>query len=224
MAQRGGSKLKPDSEASAAAAKSIESGCAALRSAAKTTQSHRVKDTWAASVCPGIAAQVKAPFEPNSPGCRCQGAASPSREILGTRMKAKFKRILLPVTMGLLVPLVAVVGCEKDEPPPPLPSAAPKTEPAPDLVLEPEDAGADEDADADAAKKPTGPYKPAASLSACCAALNQNAASAPEPNATYMRQAGATCSAMVASGQGKNTILGAIRGALRGAGLPSACN
>lgn len=138
-------------------------------------------------------------------------------------MKAKFsKRIVLPVVVGLIVPLAGVVGCEKDEPPPPLPSAAPKTEPTEELTLEPEDAGVD-DADADADKKPTGPYKPGPSLKACCAALSQNANSAPEPQATYMRQAAATCNAMVASGQGKGTILGAVRGVLKGAGMPSAC-
>jgi hypothetical protein len=40
---------------------------------------------------------------------------------------------------------------------------------------------------------------------------------------TYMLQAAGICSAMAAQGKSKNAALGAIQGALKGAGLPSAC-
>lgn len=124
------------------------------------------------------------------------------------------KSLLAPVGIGLLVPLTVVSysGCKKDEPPPPLPSAAPVSTPDAPLALEIEDAGPDVvDADADAGKK-LGPFKPAASLSACCAAIQQNAANAPEPTATYMKQAAATCYAAVKSGQGASQINAIARG------------
>jgi hypothetical protein len=89
-------------------------------------------------------------------------------------------------------------------------------------VLEVEDAGEDvEDADADAKK--LGPYKPAASLKACCAALSQNAASAPPPTNMYMLQAAAACNAAVAQGKDKASVVGIVSGALKGAGMPAAC-
>lgn len=133
------------------------------------------------------------------------------------------KRMAIPVLLGLAIPAASLMvpGCKKDEPPPPLPSAAPEPTEQATLALEPEDAGVD--ADADAAKKPTGPYKPASSLKACCAALQQNSKSAPPPQNAYMSQAAAVCYSMVASGQGSGTALGAIRGALKGAGMPSSC-
>ncbi|MBK7581481.1 MAG: acyltransferase [Myxococcales bacterium] len=112
-------------------------------------------------------------------------------------------------------------GCKKEEPPPPLPSAAPASTPSAPLVLEVEDAGDDGDAaDADAdAKK--GTYVPSASLKACCNALAQNAASAPPPTNMYMMQAAAACNAAVA--QGKTSVAGIVSGALKGASMPAAC-
>ena len=53
--------------------------------------------------------------------------------------------------------------------------------------------------------------------------VQQNAANAPEPTATYMKQAAATCNALVAQGQDQNAISAAIRGALGGAALPGPC-
>lgn len=111
-----------------------------------------------------------------------------------------------------------VVGCKKDDPPPPLPSAAPvATAPAP-LQLKPEDAGVK--APVDAGKKKTGGGGGGGGISACCKALMQNAQSAPEPTKTYMLQAGAMCQASQGAGR---AALGPILAALRGAGIPAAC-
>jgi len=129
----------------------------------------------------------------------------------------------LTATFGVVLSALSlsVVGCKKDEPPPPLPSAAPSAEPAPVLAIEPI---AEPVVDAAApVKQGTGTARPAASLSACCAALMQNAASAPEPTATYMKQAAATCSSLAEQGKDKASIIGILQAALRGAGLPAAC-
>ena len=132
------------------------------------------------------------------------------------------------VTSARIVPSVvlasalALPGCKKDEPPPPLP-----VEPAPSatveqpLELKPEDAGVPPKP----VEKPKtgGTGSSAGSLQNCCAALTQNAASAPEPTRTYMLQAAAMCTAAAASGKDKQSIVGVLTGALKGAGLPVAC-
>src|SRR5215471_15275842 len=100
----------------------------------------------------------------------------------------------------VLLAAPAVTGCKKEEPPPPLPTAAPvaTTPPAP-LQLKPIDAGAPPAPSASTAPahKDVGS---AGGLSACCSALQQNSASSPEPNKTYMLQAAAICRAAVAGG------------------------
>jgi hypothetical protein len=117
---------------------------------------------------------------------------------------AALKSLLTPIALGLLVPLSAsvYVGCKKDEPPPPLPSAEPEPAPSAPLTLVVEDAGDDGDAadDADAAKK-KGTGAPAASLTRCCQAMSQNAENAPEPTKTYMKQLAASCFAAAKQGQ-----------------------
>lgn len=132
---------------------------------------------------------------------------------------------LAPLCLGLTLPLSAVLygGCKKDEPPPPLPSAAPATTPSAPLVLEVEDAGDDGDAADGDADGPKGPFKPAASMKACCNALSQNAASAPPPTNMYLLSAAAACNAAVVQGKDKSTISGIVAGALKGAGMPAAC-
>jgi hypothetical protein len=132
--------------------------------------------------------------------------------------------VLGPVLLGLFVSSLAAgyMGCKKDEPPPPLPSAAPAAVPTPTAPLElaPEEVPV---ASASASvKKPTG-GAPAQSFAKCCAALTQNAASAPEPNKTYLLQAAGACNSAVAAGKGGTSIVGAIQGLLRGVGMPSAC-
>jgi hypothetical protein len=132
-------------------------------------------------------------------------------------------RQMTRTTFGLVLPLVItalVSSCNKDVAPPPLPAAsAPPTDTAAPIAMEPiaepvEDAGV---------KPVGGPYRPAASLTACCNALMQNAASAPEPTATYMKQAAATCASMAAQGKDKASVAGILLGVLRGGGLPSSC-
>lgn len=132
------------------------------------------------------------------------------------------------VTSARIVPSVvlasalALSGCKKDEPPPPLP-----VEPAPSatveqpLELKPEDAGVPPKP----VEKPKtgGTGSTAGSLQNCCAALTQNATSAPEPTRTYMLQAAALCTAAAATGKDKQSIVGVLSGALKGAGLPVAC-
>jgi len=124
-----------------------------------------------------------------------------------------------PALLGVLVSVVATTGCKKDEPPPPLPSAAPATTPTPTAPVElvPEEPVASA-APVDSAKK-VGTGAPAQSLAKCCAAMLQNAASAPEPTKTTLTNAAATCSAMVKAGQGANTIASF----LRGFGVPVTC-
>jgi hypothetical protein len=153
------------------------------------------------------------------------------RSEMKTASRSALKTVLVPVALGLMLPAAffSSEGCKKDEPPPPLPSAAPAPSPAAPVQLAPEDAGPDvfdaggEDAaDADAGKKVTGTAA-ASGLKRCCAALQQNAASAPPPTNVYMLQAAAVCNAAVAAGKDKNSVVGALAGALRGAGLPASC-
>lgn len=128
------------------------------------------------------------------------------------------------LTLGLLVPAALIeTSCKEDEPPPPLPSAAPAATPAPTVELVPEvDAGL-VDAGQDAAPKVTGKGRPASSMMACCNALESNAKLAPEPNKSYFLQAAGVCKAMAGAGQSGGPVLAAIRGALQGAGMPVAC-
>lgn len=113
--------------------------------------------------------------------------------------------------------------CSKDEPPPPLPApATPEASSPTVLVVDAGDDGDAGDADAEAGPKPRG-RAPTSSMKACCDALSQNAANAPEPTATYMKTAAAACYAAVQQGKDKSSIIAIVQGALRGAGLPAAC-
>lgn len=121
----------------------------------------------------------------------------------------------------------ALMGCDKDEPPPPMPSVAPAASPEPpqELVLEPEAAPS---AEPEAATGKTGKAKGGSaagsgSLAKCCGALEQNAANAPEPNAAYMRSAALVCRSALAAGQAQGTALAGIQAALKTAGMPTAC-
>ncbi|HEY5372443.1 MAG TPA: hypothetical protein VIK01_02100 [Polyangiaceae bacterium] len=129
-----------------------------------------------------------------------------------------------PVVLGVVVSLLATgyMGCKKDEPPPPLPSAAPAAAPTPTAPLElaPEEPVAS--ASAEPVKK-VGTGAPAQSFAKCCAALTQNAASAPEPTKTSLTTAAGLCNSMVAAGKSGPGIVSAVQGLLRGVGMPSAC-
>lgn len=130
--------------------------------------------------------------------------------------------VTLPV-LGVLVSLLglALVSCKEDEAPPPLPSAAPPPAPPEPAVL----TIAEEDAAVDVVEdvKKTGGGRPANSLSSCCAALNQNAANAPEPNASYLRTAATVCGGLAAAGSTPGSALPQIRAALKGMNLPAGC-
>jgi hypothetical protein len=139
----------------------------------------------------------------------------------------------LPVLVSLLT-AVSASGCkQKEDEPPPAPSAlpaAPPPAPTPVAIAPEEDAGlpAPEDAGADV-KKPAPKAAPAdvAGLRACCTALEQNAASMPPPNNAYAIQAATMCKTLVAglaSGSAtKAGALGALGGIMKGANLPPAC-
>lgn len=117
----------------------------------------------------------------------------------------------------------SLLGCKKDEPPPPLPAAPKAAEPvaaAAPLQLVPEDAGKPPEP---AAAPKSGGAKSSGGLAACCKALRQNAESAPEPNKGYMTYAAGICDMAAKGGQDKASIVGAIRTALKGAGLPADC-
>lgn len=116
---------------------------------------------------------------------------------------------------------LAAPGCKQDEAPPPLPEAKPAPTPT-TLELAPpeeEDAGAEEEK-----PKPTGKggAKAGGALSACCAALRQNAASAPPETAGHMLNAASLCDAANATGT-KAGFLATLGGLLKGAGIPAAC-
>jgi hypothetical protein len=125
---------------------------------------------------------------------------------------------------------IAVQGCDKkdEDTPPPQPSAAPTPAPtpsaAPPVVLKTEeDAGVDasEDAAADAAPKVTGTGDPTG-IRKCCAALRQNANSAPLDQKGSLLSAAAMCDGLVNSPQGKQALV-AVRGLLKGASMPASC-
>jgi hypothetical protein len=130
----------------------------------------------------------------------------------------------LVLALAILGVSAGCKGCKKDEPPPPLPSAAPVTAPPPTAPIElvPEEPAPPPSASASATAKPGG-VGVSSSLKKCCSALTQNAANAPEPNKTYMLQAAAVCNAAVAAGQSSGAVVGAVSAALRGAGMPGAC-
>jgi hypothetical protein len=79
------------------------------------------------------------------------------------------------------------------------------------------------DAGEDAAVKKVGSGKPRQSLKACCAALRQNAANAPPPNDQYMLSAALVCDGAAASGAVAGSIVTQLQAALKGAGMPAAC-
>jgi hypothetical protein len=120
---------------------------------------------------------------------------------------------------ALALCLVSAAGCKKDEPPPPLPEPkAVETAEAP-LELKPEDAGPpvqEKVTPKPTARKPSG-------LAQCCAALRQNAANAPEPTKGYMVYAAQACDMAAAQGRDKQSAVGLISAALKGAGLPADC-
>ena len=132
--------------------------------------------------------------------------------------------VIGPVLLGVVVSLLATgyLGCKKDEPPPPLPSAAPAAVPTPTPLPELPPEPVPSAAPAESVKK-VGIAVPAQSFAKCCAALTQNAASAPEPTKTSLTTAAGICNSMVAAGKSGPGIVSAFQGLLRGVGMPNAC-
>ena len=118
----------------------------------------------------------------------------------------------------------SMLGCRKDEPPPPLPAAPKPAEPAAvaPLELKPEDAGKPPEPAATPAPKTTA-RKASGGLAACCAALRQNAVNAPEPTKGYMMTAAGVCDGAAQSGVYKDGTLKTISAMIKGAGLPTDC-
>lgn len=113
-------------------------------------------------------------------------------------------------------------ACEKDEAPPPLPAQQETAEAPQALTLKPEDAGMPPEPEKKATTR-SRKRAPKISVTQCCQALKQNAASAPEPTKGYMTYAAQICEAAAAAGQSQASIVRAIEGALKGAGLPPGC-
>lgn len=130
--------------------------------------------------------------------------------------------VSLFVTVALPLTSLSFVSCKKEEPPPPLPAAATVAEPTPELALEPVTPTTEPDTST-TPKKTGGVGKPSGNLQACCNALLQNAANAPEPNATYMKQAAATCGLLAGQGKDAGSVVATITRMMQGAGLPAAC-
>lgn len=118
-------------------------------------------------------------------------------------------------------------GCHKDDDDKPAPSAtAPPPAPtpsAPATVMPEEDAGAPADAGVDAGH-PVGPGGPPGSgtLAKCCAALQQNANSAPIEQKAYYMAAAQYCQGARNTPAGQQAFA-QIRMFLAGAKMPGAC-
>lgn len=137
---------------------------------------------------------------------------------------------IVPVLFALSFPfgvLLVANGCgnkdtEGTTGAPPAPTPAPTPTPTMTMVPE-EDAGSDADSgDADADAPKTGGGGDATGIRACCAALAQNAASAPLDQKPGYLQAAAVCNGLVNSPQGRGALV-QLRGMLRGANMPSSC-
>jgi hypothetical protein len=137
------------------------------------------------------------------------------------------------LVLAALLPVIVLSmgnGCGKkdddDKPaptasaPPPAPTPSPATTAT---VVPEEDAGAPADAGTDAGKpKPGGPGGGSGTLAACCAALQQNANSAPLDQKAYYMAAAQYCNGMRNTPAGQQAFA-QIRAFLAGAKMPGAC-
>jgi hypothetical protein len=143
--------------------------------------------------------------------------------------KTRFVSVVFAAAFPVLL-LAAVQGCgnkNNDEPPAavsvaPIPTPVP-TPTAPATVMPEEDAGPDAAADAAADAKPVGTGGSAAgTIAKCCAALAQNANSAPpEQKGSYLAAA-AACNGLRSTPVAQQAF-GQIRAFLAGAKMPGAC-
>ena len=117
---------------------------------------------------------------------------------------------------------LGATGCEKDTPPPPLPTSEPPKKDTANLEREPEpDAGPEDDAGTPKPKKSGKPGKKGPSLAACCKALEQNIQSAPPSMQGYYAQAAAAC--QMALQAGATSVVPSIKSALKNAKMPEGC-
>jgi hypothetical protein len=141
-------------------------------------------------------------------------------------------RSLMVVLAALLPVIVLSTGCnsckkdDDDKPATTVASAAPAPTPtpvAPVAIVPEEDAGAPADAGADAGKPPPGPGGGGSgTLAKCCAALQQNANSAPMEQKMYYMAAAQYCNGMRNTPAGQQAFA-QIRSFLAGAKMPGAC-
>ena len=129
---------------------------------------------------------------------------------------------LVPV---LMLSLTNCSSCKKDDEPPPVSSAAPTPTPTPvttATIAPEEDAGAPVDAGVDAGHHPNPGGGAAGSIAKCCAALQQNANSAPMEQKMYYMAAAQYCNGMRNTPAGQQAFA-QIRAFLAGAKMPDAC-
>ena len=141
--------------------------------------------------------------------------------------RTRYASVVFAALLPALVLAAMQVGCGKKDEETPVPSVTAPPPPPPvtatvaPMVPEEPDAGLDAAADADAAKPATGGGS-FATITKCCNALTQNAASAPiEQRGSYLAAA-AACQGL------KNTpaaqqAFSQIRSFLAGAKMPGAC-
>lgn len=152
------------------------------------------------------------------PGHTRFGEGTNSGDVMQSTSKNLTKTCLIACLGAALS--MASLGCQKEEEPPPLPTAKPAPTPSTLAILpEEEDAGGPKE---EKKKTGTGTGRRGA-LSACCSALRQNAANLPEPSKGHMLTAAAACDAANASGTPTNAFTGTLAGLLRGASMPPAC-
>jgi hypothetical protein len=147
-------------------------------------------------------------------------------------MKKSARSVSVVFAAALVPMMITSVGCnsckkDDDDKPATTASAAPPaptpTPVAPATVVPEEDAGAPADAGVDAGK-PAGPGGGggAGTLAKCCAALQQNANSAPLDQKMYYMAAVQYCNGMRNTPAGQQAFA-QIRSFLQGAKMPGAC-
>lgn len=134
----------------------------------------------------------------------------------------------LTVLSAVLFPTALVLfstGCPKKEtePPAPVTTAAPAPTPTVAAVVAPEEPDAGSDA-ADAAPdaKPMGGGGDPTGIRKCCSALRGNMKTAPLDQQAALGIAAGVCDGLVNNPQGRQA-LGTLRGILKGASMPAAC-
>ena len=135
----------------------------------------------------------------------------------------------LTVLSAILFPTALVLfstGCPKKETeqPAPVVTAAPVPTPTAAAVVAPEepDAGSDAAADAADAAKPTGGGGDPTGIRKCCSALRGNMKTAPLDQQAALGIAAGVCDGLVNNPQGRQA-LSTLRGILKGASMPAAC-